>query len=234
MNVALVVPDVWCIDLGLVNVYLCADGDRLTLIDAGLATSAGNIAAAIIETGHHIEQLAQIVLTHFHDDHSGAASTFRLPPAVRVLAHAADVEVVRGLAPQPEIDLNDEERDWFEKNVPDVPPASPCDVDRELCEGDAITMAGDAVVVGVPGYTPGSIALYAPARGLLFTGDAFASFNPRPIVDPFNIDRAAARASFLKLARLDFDVVCPGHSAPITGDAARSIRAAAERIESPR
>jgi glyoxylase-like metal-dependent hydrolase (beta-lactamase superfamily II) len=232
VKLELVMPGVWRIDLGMVNAYLCADSDRLTLIDAGLATSAGDIAAGIVEAGYRVDQLAQIVLTHFHDDHRGSASALRVPPAIRVLAHAADAQVIRGLAPQPTIDLSDgNERKLHDAIVPGVPPAPACDVDRELTDGDAIDMAGVANVVAVPGHTPGSIALLVHDHGLLFTGDAVANFGGRAMMGPFNVDRTAARASFAKIAALDFEVACVGHGDPVTKDASRAVRAAAGQLE---
>jgi glyoxylase-like metal-dependent hydrolase (beta-lactamase superfamily II) len=229
VNVEPVIPGVCRIDLSMVNAYLCADGERLTLIDTGLSTSAGDIAEAIRATGHRIEQLAQIVLTHFHDDHRGSASALGVSP-VRVLAHAADAAVIRGLQEQPPPDLSDEdERKLHDAIVPNVPPAPACEVDRELIEGDEIDVAGRATVVSVPGHTPGSIALLARSRGLVFTGDVVANFGG-PVPGPFNIDRAAARASFAKLGSMEFEIACVGHGAPIMRGASKAIRDVAEQM----
>lgn len=66
-------------------------------------------------------------------------------------------------------------------------------VDHELDHGDLIDFGGGARTVAVPGHTAGSIALYLPQPGVLFTGDIMAR-DPQTSTDA---DRCRA------LARLD-------------------------------
>lgn len=231
MNVTAVVPGVHRIDLGLVNAYLCEDVDGLTLIDCGLSTSADDIRAAIAGLGRREEELRRLVLTHYHDDHRGAAIELRRGDLPRIFAYAADAAVVRGLEPQAEPDLTPGERAIHDRIVPNVPPAHACDVDVELLDGHEVDLLGGATIVGVPGHTPGSIALHARERGIVFTGDAVASVGGEPLVGFFNIDRDQARQSFMRLAALDFEVACPGHGDPIVHAAAIRLRPVAQRLE---
>jgi glyoxylase-like metal-dependent hydrolase (beta-lactamase superfamily II) len=58
-------------------------------------------------------------------------------------------------------------RRWMGVDVPPPPP-----VDAPLSDGDDLEVAGLSLhVVHVPGHTPGSVSLYAPRAGLLFSGD---------------------------------------------------------------
>lgn len=64
-------------------------------------------------------------------------------------------------------------------------------------------------VLHVPGHTAGSIALWDPAAGLLFTGDTAA------LDDPLHAeDEDAFIASLTRLRELPVELVCAGHSRP--------------------
>ena len=99
---------------------------------------------------------------------------------------------------------------------------------REVDDGE--TTAGGGLIVGVPGHTPGSIALLVPQIGVLFTGDTIASYEGAPILGVFNVDRAEAIEALRKQAALEFDVACFGHGAPLVGGAGGQIRALAETL----
>ena len=96
---------------------------------------------------------------------------------------------------------------------------------------DAPVLRGER---SAPGHTRGSIAIYLPKRRLLFSGDAAVSaLGLGPPSGPFglfNEDRTAARASFRRLAELEFDVACFGHGKPLDRDGSLAFRKAAERL----
>jgi len=226
-----IVPGVHAIDLGIVNAYLYEERDRLTLIDTGLAESGDAILRAIEGIGRRPEDLAQIVVTHSHADHSGALAELADRTGARVLVHALDAPVVRGDVPEPPPVLSELEREFFERITRDVSPPPPCPVDRELAGGDEIELDGGALAVHVPGHTAGSIAVYLPKRRLLFSGDAaVADPEGRLMVGVFNVDTQQARESFRKLAALDFEVACFGHGKPFDRDASLAFRRLAEKL----
>jgi glyoxylase-like metal-dependent hydrolase (beta-lactamase superfamily II) len=82
-------------------------------------------------------------------------------------------------------------------------------------------------VLHVPGHTAGSLALFLPATGELFTGDTVAGAAGQPILGPFNVDRPAALESFRRLAQLDSTMALFGHGEPILSQAAPALRRAA-------
>jgi glyoxylase-like metal-dependent hydrolase (beta-lactamase superfamily II) len=228
MEPQLVVPGLHVLEFEIGQVYLWGWEDSLTVVDTGIAGSAVAILQAIEAIGYRPEQVNEIVLTHSHNDHRGGAAELVARTGARVIAHRADAPVIRGQQPETPPDLTEFERPFAEAIFPRVPPAQPVDVDREVDDGDAT--AGDGLIVGVPGHTPGSIALLVPELGALFTGDTIAFFGGNPILGPFNIDRARAIESVRKQARLEFEVACFGHGPPIVGGASRRIRALAEAL----
>lgn len=211
------------VDLGIVQAYLFCEADRVTLIDAGLATSANAILGSLEAAGRKPTDLRQILVTHHHGDHTGALAELVERTGAHVISHAADAPVVRGVIEGSPPILLDVERAYFESK-PHVPPAPASRVDREVNDGDEIDLEGRSTIVGVPGHTAGSVALYVPRRRILFTGDAVASVAGKPIVGVFNVDSREARASFAKLAELDFDVACFGHGAPLGKNASLAFR----------
>jgi glyoxylase-like metal-dependent hydrolase (beta-lactamase superfamily II) len=210
--------------------YLWCDADELTLIDTGVAGSGAAIAEAVRSLGRSPAELRRVVLTHFHQDHSGSAAEIRAWGGVQVLAHRLDAPVVRGETPGPAPVLTDAP-EWEQQlfaSLPVLPQAPPVAVDRELEHGDTIAFGGGARVVAVPGHTDGSIAIHLPDHGVVFTGDALANVGGRVTLGVFNLDRARAAGSLRRIAELDADTACFGHGEPIVGDAASSLRTAAD------
>jgi glyoxylase-like metal-dependent hydrolase (beta-lactamase superfamily II) len=219
---------VYALEFPVGNVYLWAWADGLTLVDTGVPGSADAIAAAIESLGHAPHAVREIVLTHFHRDHTGSAAELARRTGARVLAHAADAAVIGGQAPPPRPMLTELERPLAEMLFGDVaqlpgPQPAAVEVDRVVQDGDRTL--GGGTIIAVPGHTPGSIAVHVPHVGVIFTGDSVASYDGAPILGPFNIDRLGAIDALRKQARLDFDVACVGHGQPIVGHAGRKLLA---------
>jgi glyoxylase-like metal-dependent hydrolase (beta-lactamase superfamily II) len=228
MEPQLVVPGVHMLEFEVGQAYLWDWEDGLTVVDTGIAGSAGAILNAIGTIDRQPEDVREIVLTHFHDDHRGGAAELAERTGAPVIAHRADAPVIAGRQPGAPPILTDFERPIAEAVFPKVPTAPAVKVDREVDDGD--TTAGGALIVGVPGHTPGSIALLVPQLRVLFTGDTIASYEGAPILGVFNVDRSEAIESLRKQASLDFEVACFGHGAPILGEASQQIRTLAETL----
>ncbi|MCC6179414.1 MAG: MBL fold metallo-hydrolase [Chloroflexi bacterium] len=226
MEPQIVVPGVYMLNFEIGQVYLWDWDTGLTVVDTGIAGSDVPILEAVTALGHPPEYVKEIVLSHFHDDHRGGVAALAERTGATVIAHRMDAPVIRGVQQGAPPVLMDFERPIAEAVMPRVPPALPAAVDREVEDGD--TVAGGGSIVGVPGHTPGSIALLVPSLGVLFTGDTLASVDGAPILGVFNVDRAAAIQSLHKQAGLAFDVACFGHGAPLVGGASARIRMLAE------
>jgi glyoxylase-like metal-dependent hydrolase (beta-lactamase superfamily II) len=97
-------------------------------------------------------------------------------------------------------------------------------IDAGIRVGDRV---GPFVVIGVPGKSPGEIALHDAARRLLIVGDAVIG-NPSGrlslLREQVMDDPARLRASVRALAALDLDVVLPGDGVPILAAASARLR----------
>lgn len=227
MDFAQVSPRLHMFRFAIGQAYVWRDGDELTLVDAGHAGSAHLIEKALQGANLDPSRIRRIVLTHCHRDHVGAAEELAARYGAEVMAHRLDAPVVRGERPVPEPVLLDWEVPLYEHGLT-VPPAPPTRVDRELEDGDVLDFGGGARVVHAPGHTDGSVGLFLPDHGVLFTGDCVAGVD-RVMLGVFNVDRAAAQSSMRRLAALAPSVVCFGHGDPLTGSAAEALRAAALR-----
>lgn len=211
----------------LLNSYLWTEPDGVTLIDTGWPDSAELIADALTALGLRRIHVKRIVLTHFHEDHCGAAAEIADWSDVEVIAGKGDAEFVRGGEPGPVPVLTDSER-TLRPDFDASPHGPACRVDVVVSDGDVLDFAGGAQVIGVPGHTPGSIALYLPEPDAVLTGDTVAEFNGQVIVGVFNVDRAELADSVSRLAATGAQIAGFGHGEPILEDAAARIAAAAD------
>ena len=228
-----VADGVWVVqgEPGHCNVYLIADGDGVTLFDAGARTMVRAVATAAAPLGG----VRRIVLGHGHTDHRGVANAFDVP----VLCHPDEVLDAEGSGGF---------RYWGEKLPGLAGPMRPIHrmMHRYFWDGGPVTIAGtvqegDEIagfrVVHLPGHAPGLIALWRERDRLALVSDAFYTVDmwgrdvePRLPVAAYNLDTEQARASLRKLADLDPAAAWAGHALPVLTDVReRLLRAAAER-----
>ena len=93
---------------------------------------------------------------------------------------------------------------------------------REFEDGAELPLPGAPRIVGLPGHSPGSVAVHVPAVRALFVGDALTTRHvltgargPQPA--PFTDDPAGAAAALAAIEGIDVDLVIPGHGAPWRG-----------------
>src|SRR5665213_3232268 len=68
---------------GVIGSYLVNDGDALTLIETGPASTMETLLAGVRQAGFDPDQIGDIIVTHIHLDHAGGAGALlrRLPRA---------------------------------------------------------------------------------------------------------------------------------------------------------
>ncbi|MEW6301336.1 MAG: MBL fold metallo-hydrolase [Thermodesulfobacteriota bacterium] len=130
-------------------------------------------------------------------NHSRAANQVRTRTGARTLIHPADAAHARGQGTE---------------------------VDGELRVGERV---GPLTVVGVPGKSPGEVALHWPERHILIVGDAVIGHPPgrcgllrEQVMD----DPPRLRASVRQLLELEFDTLLLGDGEPIVHNAKERLR----------
>ncbi|QEO13324.1 MBL fold metallo-hydrolase [Agromyces intestinalis] len=217
----------------LVAAYLVVAGDGVTLIDAGIPGQFRDLERELASIGRSPRDIRGIVLTHGDSDHIGYAERLRTEYGVPVHAHAADAARARG-----------EEKtspSWGRMRLGPVlrflgyagthgglMPKYVGEV-VEVADGDVLDLPGAPRVIGLPGHSPGSIAVHVPAVDAVFVGDALTTRHvltgatgPQPA--PFTDDPAEALASLDRIADLDATWVLPGHGTPFDGGVAEAVR----------
>ena len=155
-----------------VYVYLIY-GKRIFLIDSGVASSEKIILDYLKSTDRQPEEISQIILTHSHPDHIGAARAIKMISGSTVAAHAAEKSWIE------DVDLQERERPvpGFKSLV-----AGSVHVDQTLQDGDLLDLDSLRVhVMHTPGHSSGSICLWLPEEGALFSADAVPVPGSMPI-----------------------------------------------------
>ena len=155
-----------------VYIYLIY-GQRIFLIDSGVASSEKIILDYLKSTGRKPAEISQLILTHSHPDHIGAARAIKSISGCTVAAHAAEKSWIE------DVDLQERERPvpGFKTLV-----AGSVHVDQILQDEDVLDLDYESMqVLHTPGHSPGSISLWLPEVGALFSADAVPVPGSMPI-----------------------------------------------------
>lgn len=178
----------------LVSAHLLVDAAGLTLVDTGLFGIPRELRRVVARLRRRPEELRDIVLTHGHLDHVGGAAEIQAWSGARVWVHPLDRE---------HVEQRVRYRGWargcgaLEAAGRTVAHYRPPKIGAELQDGARLPLWGGLRVRHLPGHTPGHCALVAEraeARGLVFTGDLFASYAWSTHRPPIILTRDRARA----------------------------------------
>jgi glyoxylase-like metal-dependent hydrolase (beta-lactamase superfamily II) len=216
--------------------YLVEEAGAVTLIDAGVPAYYTDLTVELTAMGRTIGDVRALVLTHGHSDHTGFAERLRVEHGVPVSIHERDAPLARGEAKDPTAGSGERRLRsllgyglWLMRHG--GMRAKPLQEVRTLEPGTTLDVPGALRVIHMPGHTPGSVALHAPAHDALFVGDALvtnAVINPRrgPQISPFAADPDQALASLANIEQIEAHWLLPGHGSPWTGGVAAAVAAA--------
>jgi glyoxylase-like metal-dependent hydrolase (beta-lactamase superfamily II) len=195
----------------------------VALIDPGPSTTIGNLRAALGRKGIGVGDIRQLLLTHIHLDHAGAAgSLVRENPSIEVLVHDAGAPhmadpaklIASATRLYGEADM---QRLWGEFVA--VPTANI----RALRGGETIVAGGRELQVA---YTPGHawhhVSYFDPASRVAFVGDTGGIRRGEgtyvmPPTPPPDIDLEAWRESEDRILSWDPDALFLTHFGPFRG-----------------
>jgi glyoxylase-like metal-dependent hydrolase (beta-lactamase superfamily II) len=216
------------------NAVYLLPGDEPALVESGPAADAPVVLGALERRGIGPEDLAHVVVTHIHLDHSGGAGVLlgRFPRA-NVWVHERGaphlVDPTRLVSSTARTYGEDRMLSFF---------GSPERVDpariRAVVDGDVILLGGRSLeVLYTPGHASHHVALADSATGAVFTGEAIGSHLPwvdvyRPALPPPETDVEQALASVERI-RARATALMTSHFGPIA-DAGEGCDRAAERI----
>jgi glyoxylase-like metal-dependent hydrolase (beta-lactamase superfamily II) len=221
-----VAPGVHAVEGKTVNWALIADGDAVTLVDAGWPGYLDDVLASITEIGRRLSDVEAVLVTHAHVDHIGSLprlleqhrvpvllSPKEAPHARRdYLEQAGTTDVVKNL--------------WRPRVLPwalhmmrngalDDPGVAEA---TDFGDATFIDVPGRPVPIATPGHTSGHTAYLVPGARVLLTGDALvtghplsSTTGPQELMGFFHHDHDAMTASLDVIAEVDADVIVPGH-----------------------
>ena len=217
----------------IVAAYLIDTPEGVTVIDAGLPGLWRDLRAELRTMGRSLDDIRGVVLTHGDSDHVGFAERLRREHGVPVYVHAADVERSKGGDTPPSargafglaalgflayaIRKNGLRTSWLTDVVP-------------VQDGETLDLPGAPVIIGMPGHSPGSVAIHVPAVDAVFVGDGLTTRHvltgrtgPQPA--PFTDDPEKAVESLTALLATGATWVLPGHGAPWNGGVDAAVAA---------
>jgi glyoxylase-like metal-dependent hydrolase (beta-lactamase superfamily II) len=227
-------PSLHRIGNDIVAAYLVVTPEGITVIDAGLAGHWHDLLAELRSMNRTLADIRGVILTHGDGDHVGFAERLRRDHGVPVYVHAGDASRAKG-GPKPAnakqtmklgpmlgfgvytIRKGGLRTTWLTEVV-------------EIHDGQTLDLPGEPQIIGMPGHSEGSIAVYVPAVDAVFVGDGLTtrdvltgSTGPQPA--PFTDEPDQAVASLKAIVGTGAKWVLPGHGAPWSGGVAAAVAA---------
>lgn len=207
----------------IVACYLIDTPEGITLIDAGLPGHWQDLQQELRAIGKTEADIRGLILTHGDSDHIGFAERLRSTHGVPVFVHSGDAVRARtGEKPKvstPPLRIGPtiqffayglRKNGLRAKYIREV---------TEINDGDVLDLPGSPKIIGLPGHSPGSVAVHVEIADAVFVGDGLTTrhvltgrVGPQPA--PFTDDPAMALSSLERLAGLKASWVLPGHGAP--------------------
>jgi glyoxylase-like metal-dependent hydrolase (beta-lactamase superfamily II) len=172
---------VWRLGTELVNWCLAEEGGRLTVVDAGAPKYRPQLDVAFGRLGRSLGDVAAIVLTHGHSDHTGFAEALREETGVPVYVDVDDESLAatgkqadkREASFLPYLRLRHAWRLLFHLAGAGAMKPRPIRELTTYSDGETLDVPGRPRVIHTPGHTSGHCSLWFESAGALIVGDEF-------------------------------------------------------------
>ncbi|MGH2934400.1 MAG: MBL fold metallo-hydrolase [Gaiellaceae bacterium] len=223
----------------LVNWYLLEEDGRVTVLDAGAPAYRPQLDRGLALLGRTTADVAAVILTHAHADHTGFAEPLRTELGIPVYVHADDQNLATtkkafGKKERPVLPYLRFGHAW--KLLGHLAAAG---VPKAIAEfttfgdGDVLDVPGHPRVIHTPGHTTGHASFWIESSRTLAVGDLLCTRNPLtggrgPQLMPqaFNLSSPTMLDSLSQVEQLDAATIVFGHGDPWTGGAAEAVRLA--------
>ncbi len=191
------------------------DSDELTLVDTGYPNFMPLIEDEINKLGYDLNNLKNIIITHYDDDHIGSLYDFKEKyPHIKVICSETEKDSIEGKvkserliqAEEMLLKLPDNQKEFGRTFIKQLKDLRHVTVDISVKNRDKI-LNNECEVVLTPGHTTGHISLYFPKIKALVTGDAAINEDTTlKIANPnFCLDIAEAMSSLQKIKEKGVD-----------------------------
>lgn len=198
------------------NMYLIID-EVIALIDAGTGQNFKIVRRNLEQLGLKPSDIKLLINTHCHFDHTGGDLDF-LKAGCEIAIYESEADLLRK-----------GDRHVTMAHLFGAHP-EPLQVTQELREGSKIELGKSVLeVIHTPGHTQGSICLYEPRLGALFSGDTVFYGDVGRTDLPTGSYRDLAQ-SLKRLAELKPKSLYPGHGPSADDGADELILSAIELI----
>ncbi len=228
---------------GPVNTFLFK-GENITLVDTGTPSNARLLRKALEEHSLDFSDIHQIIFTHSHIDHYGAAHVIKKKGGTNAMlfAHLEDAAHIETRSENYSKAYN---RFFKLMGVPvffrliissgfalnKLLPLN-CKIDVKLEDGDLIKI-GDysGRIIATPGHTKGSICIYLEEENILFSGDHILGHitpNALPMLEK-NVDlpiRMSQKEFYDSLSKIES--LCPAVIFPAHGKVIKDLKSVLE------
>jgi glyoxylase-like metal-dependent hydrolase (beta-lactamase superfamily II) len=220
-----------------VNVYVIADGDRVTLVDCGVwRPDPDNEGLPALERGLHavgyaLRDISRLLVTHAHIDHYGLAGRLMELTGAELWMHAmTDLDCEKYRHPDT---AGARRRDTYVDHGVSMAEAetlaaglsrwmpylhSVVEASTRLRGGEVIPIGGrEWTILHTPGHSLGHVCLWSGADKVLFSGDHMLAGVTPPVTFERGFDPdplSSYLASLHRIADLDPALVLPGHGTP--------------------
>ncbi len=197
----------------------------LSIVDAGLTGKGSYKTDSIKALGIEPADVKRVIMTHTHLDHIGClAEIQKVFTSAELWVHRLEADLLekgddRGVYGMEMF------KGMCQTQFGLAPDAFKFNVDRKLEGGETLEIGGMIWdVLHIPGHSMGGIALYEPVAKILIPGDVVYADYAIGRFDLFGADAAQLKDSLNKLAKLDVDILLPGHNQIAKGVSADYIR----------